>query len=456
MFRIFEKQADKFFSCRFFGGLISGERTGTAFMVYFLNYLKMYQLLLYIIICMMQFLIGARKREKKTNLYLVYILLCILTISVTYYLQEVVFGKGFIVTVLSYANYVLTALTAMLYLLLSVKKYRKSFWIWIPVIFTGLAYSTMFYCSDLSVWYSEKGTFVRKGIFAYTIYAVIFFYILLFVIENIRKYRREGTKPTELGLNLLLVFTVILYLFLQGIQDISLVPENGSKFSLNLLALYCLIYYLHIYVNESRIQNYEKDIKIIKQQSSIMLSQIQPHFLYNTLATIRSLCKTDPQLAADTITDFSAYLRHNIDSMDLDYPIPFEKELKHTETYAAIEMLRFDNVHVTYDIRERDFRIPALTLQPMVENAVKHGVRARENGMVHVQTYKEEKDYIIEIQDNGVGFDTTVPLSDDQNHVGLQNVRQRIEIMCGGTLTAESTIGEGTTIIIRIPEGTEG
>ena len=106
---------------------------------------------------------------------------------------------------------------------------------------------------------------------------------------------------------------------------------------------------------------------------------------------------------------------------------------------------------VQYDINKHDFLIPALTLQPIVENAIRHGVRIRENGLVTVRTRRTEEGHVIEIRDNGKGFDVKADALSDPTHIGIRNVRERIEQMCGGTLTIESVLDKGTTVLILIP-----
>jgi sensor histidine kinase YesM len=99
-----------------------------------------------------------------------------------------------------------------------------------------------------------------------------------------------------------------------------------------------------------------------------------------------------------------------------------------------------------------DFRIPALTIQPIVENAIKHGLmKLQKGGTIRVVSYETDKDYFISVVDDGAGFDTS-SLRDDRKHVGLRNIRERLKVMVGGTLEIESTVGVGTTVLIRIPK----
>ncbi|MEG2619455.1 MAG: histidine kinase [Oscillospiraceae bacterium] len=197
----------------------------------------------------------------------------------------------------------------------------------------------------------------------------------------------------------------------------------------------------------------EQERQLAQSRISIMLSQIQPHFLYNTLTAICGLCDENPKEAKKVTAEFADYLRHNLESLTQSTPVPFEDELRHTKVYLGIEKKRFEQrLNIVYDIANIDFRIPALTIQPIVENAVKHGVtRKKSGGTVTLSTRELEDCYEIIVADDGVGFDVNEPLTDPDTHVGIENVRCRLWSICRGTLDIKSTVGEGTTAIIRIP-----
>ena len=131
--------------------------------------------------------------------------------------------------------------------------------------------------------------------------------------------------------------------------------------------------------------------------------------------------------------------------------IPFDEELEHTKVYAQIEMTRFPNITIEYDIRDNDFELPALSLQPMVENAIRHGVRIREHGLVKVSTYRANEGHYLVIYDNGKGFDVREAQRSDSSHIGIRNVKERLFKMCDGSMTIQSVIGESTTVTIVIP-----
>lgn len=196
----------------------------------------------------------------------------------------------------------------------------------------------------------------------------------------------------------------------------------------------------------------EKNRELAEQQMQIMVSQIQPHFMYNALGTISALCTEEPELAQEATDTFADYLRANLNAMGQRQPVSFENELKHVKSYVWIEELRFqDYLHVEYDIRCTDFLIPALSVQPLVENSIKHGVCKKEDGgTVWISTYETEDAYCVVVRDDGVGFDMNAPMDPSRSHVGMQNVRSRLAVMVGGTLTIESEPGKGTTSTITI------
>ena len=194
--------------------------------------------------------------------------------------------------------------------------------------------------------------------------------------------------------------------------------------------------------------------KLQDSQISIMLSQIQPHFLYNTLNSIYQLCETNPMRARSMVSSFAEYLRNNLSSLEEQGLISFETELSHVNTYLDIEKVRFeDTLEIEYDIKCVDFSLPVLTVQPIVENAVKHGTsKKRGGGKVTISAEDVGENYVIKVSDTGCGFDPEKPKNDGKKHVGIENVRQRISNMCAGTLTIESEVGVGTVATIMIPK----
>lgn len=208
-------------------------------------------------------------------------------------------------------------------------------------------------------------------------------------------------------------------------------------------------------VRASKLENELEESRI-----AIMLSQIQPHFLYNALGTIRGLCRKEPEQAWEALGDFSKYLRGNMSALTNKESIYFTSELHHIEAYLRLEKVRMgERLNILYDIQEKDFLIPPLTVQPLVENAIKHGLFDKaEGGTLILHTRKENNAIVISIKDNGLGFDENEPLTQDDHHahIGLANVRARLKKMVDGQLIIESTPGEGTSATIILPTGISG
>ena len=191
--------------------------------------------------------------------------------------------------------------------------------------------------------------------------------------------------------------------------------------------------------------------KIRDAQINIMLSQIQPHFVYNSLSAISTLITIDPEKAQEALDNFTEYLRRNLSSLTDVKLIPFEDELKHIETYISLEKLRFDDrINIIYDLKTTDFNVPVLSIQPIVENAIKHGILKKvEGGTLKISTYEEEDSYVIVIEDNGVGFNND-DVKKEENHYGIDNIKYRIKNMCNGSLDIKSVINKGTIATITL------
>ena len=206
--------------------------------------------------------------------------------------------------------------------------------------------------------------------------------------------------------------------------------------------------------HQASIKSEKLSEELEKSRITVMLSQIQPHFLYNSLTCVMDLCDSNPRQAKAAIADFADYLRGNLASLKTENLISFRAELEHIEKYLRLEKLRFqDELEVIYDIKTQDFMLPALSVQPLIENAVKHGVGQKiGGGTVTIQTIELEDDYLIRITDDGIGFNEGEYVDDGGTHVGIENIKKRLEMMVNAQLIIESTKGEGTTASILIPK----
>lgn len=308
------------------------------------------------------------------------------------------------------------------------------------------------------------------------------FCMYLFAIRDMREY--EFFYPaTSIFICILLVFMgFIVFEYVRGhIKENALVLGSGAilflfavaeiihfyleeffwiyVFEIGLFVFSTMQFVMLIQISKNNMRQvarvHELENALIQTNIATMISQIQPHFLYNALGTIRALCTRDPELARKAIDQFSLYLRANMDSLTEKECIPFQRELEHVQSYLYIEKLRFgDKLKIEYDLRETEFKCPALSLQTMVENAVKHGLgNKEEGGTLTILTRGSSTYYQIQIIDNGVGFDTTNQSHTGKGHVGIENTRKRISGMCGGEMAVKSTVGTGTIVTIRIPKG---
>ena len=208
-------------------------------------------------------------------------------------------------------------------------------------------------------------------------------------------------------------------------------------------------------MNDQTEQYYRQQAENSKLKTEILLSQIQPHFLFNTLGTISHLCTNAPE-AKEAILLFSRYLRGNIEVLSNEMLIPFDKETEHARIYLELEKMRFgDSLQVSWDLACTDFMIPSLTLQPLVENAVRYGVRGNADGCGTVQILSREcpDHYEISVIDDGPGFSFSSGQEPESRvHIGIQNVKERLRIICNGELEISSAPDQGTRITIILPK----
>lgn len=208
---------------------------------------------------------------------------------------------------------------------------------------------------------------------------------------------------------------------------------------------------------QMREQLAERDKQLLRQQEEMMtlrqntlIKQIQPHFIYNSLFSIRNI-DGNPEETRRAITEFANYIRGNLAALDGKEMIPFETEIEYVKDYVSLQQRRFPGkIDVKYDVTDADFSVPPLTVQILVENAIKHGISVRyESGKISVSSRREGDFHVITVEDDGVGFDTEKLKNTDR--VGLRAVTTRLEYFVRGTISVQSEPGKGTLVTIRIP-----
>ena len=295
-----------------------------------------------------------------------------------------------------------------------------------------------------NIFFRYAYTVDANGHYVHGTSAIFTFLYLLFPAPALFASLMAAVLSTRLSLSRRIFFIVCALIPVAGM----IVDYHVHGLSLTYVAfvICVLMIYTSIYL--------QKQHMIDAQRNAIMLSQINPHFTHNTLSAIAALCDISPPQAKALTLEFSRYLRHNLTTLSCEDTIPFVQEMNHVDCYLKIEKARFrENLNISYAIHCKDFEVPPLTIQPIVENAVRHGITKKAGGgTVHIATFCIDEYYVIEVRDNGVGFDPDTPPSDGRLHVGMENVRYRVKQMCDGDMQVKSVPGAGTRVLIIIPQ----
>lgn len=407
-------------------------------------------LTIFLIIGVVIFIASNRRVDGKTNQYFIaYIgVVCLLLIfdAWEYYLSSLPHLNE-LRYFTSAMCYVLRAVAiTVMNILLHPDKKRRVF-LWLPTIVLAVFAFTNQYTNWICNF--DVRNYWHRGPLGYLPHIVSGICLLILIVKTIVNQRRNKT-----GINMLFAFIIVINIFATVVET-----QFYVKFLLTgTMMVSCVLYYSVINKDNETMRTIKHEQELSNSRIAIMLSQIQPHFLYNALSTIRALCRRDPPKAEQAMIEFTEFLRGNMDSLSADKPISFAQELAHTNNYLALEKMRFPNkLNLVYDIKTIMFCLPTLTLQPIVENAVRYGVTKKvEGGTITIATKETACAFTITITDDGAGYDPMQPKEDGSSHIGISNVRHRLETMCKGTLTIESQLGVGTKAIITIPkEGTK-
>ncbi|MCR5600884.1 MAG: histidine kinase [Ruminococcus sp.] len=272
---------------------------------------------------------------------------------------------------------------------------------------------------------------------------VICFYSVLFAYYSVR-YIRSENKARGLIMQFIIVMIIVTILaeymnFASGYAD--------EVVALSLFVYYCYLATVH----QSKVDAalHKRELELEQSKLTLLMTQIKPHFINNSLIAVRELCYEDPEKAAELINHFSLYLRNNIEAAD-NQMIPFTKEIDAVKEYLNLEYADSSKAFKTvFELGYTDFELPSLSVEPLVENAVKHGVdRYSEKSEVRIISYKQGDNVFIEIRDNGKGFDMNKETL-GKGGIGLKNAAKRLELMCGGELNIDRDDG-WTVIRIRI------
>ena len=285
----------------------------------------------------------------------------------------------------------------------------------------------------------------ESGSYRGPFYPLLLLPLVLIMFCNLAGTIRRRDKITHKEFLSLLIAILPMTAVLIVLMFVDVYPLFDISFVLSGLAMYSLI------LSDQIDQDMRNQREIANQRSSIMVLQMRPHFIYNTLMSIYSLCNIDPQKARQVTMDFTDYLRKNFNAVASEDIIPFSAELEHTRAYLAVEQAQYDEMlSVEYDTQFTQFRLPPLTLQPIAENAVKHGIDPYAGPLhITIRTYRAGSASVITVEDDGPGFDESKL---QQSHTALTNIRQRLDLMCRGTLEIDPRDGGGTVVKVTIPD----
>lgn len=307
--------------------------------------------------------------------------------------------------------------------------------------FTGLYY-----------YFDESNIYHRASL--YWLNMFIAFLMILNSVIMVMRFRKNIHRVSYIAVLIYLVFPllmVVVQLFVYGISLTNIA---------NAMAMLFLVL-VHESDKSSRIIEQEQllssqKVEISEARVNLMISQIQPHFISNTLLTIQGMYNEGSEKADEIMNSFIHYLQQSFSELSSNKSVGVSSDIKHAINYSKIAMARWPDMTIEYDIMCESFSVPAMTIQPLVENAVRHGLLPLESGgRVLVSTYEDEKYNYISVTDNGVGFDVDNPVpkyQDGRAHIGLSNIRDRIRLMCDGEMKIKSAPGEGTEVIIKIPK----
>ena len=279
-------------------------------------------------------------------------------------------------------------------------------------------------------------------------FAVEIFYVVLIGVYSVRILNGKNKSK-----GIIMAFCMVTIIFAQFLTNF----DMPSIYLPTIIAIEILVYYFYIAAiryNENKDALVESELALERNRNNLLLAQIKPHFINSNLAVIRSLCYEEPEKAVEMLDHFSGYLRENIQQIDDMQLVSFEREMESVDNFVYLEMQRFpDKIEVIKDIRVNDFFVPPLSVQTIVENAIRHGISMTgKKGTVRISTLAKDNNIIVKIEDNGKGFDVDSVEFDGINHVGIKNVANRLKRILNGKIKVESEVGYGTTVTFYIPK----
>lgn len=352
--------------------------------------------------------------------------------------------------VASVVHYVLQPLVIYLELIVLLpplcEKRRRALLV-LPLVINAVIYLMAPFSGHLVFWYESDYTF-HRGPLGSSVYVVTFIYLALLIYKSVRVLSEKDKRFSTI-----LLYVAGIAILTATLEALNIAPGYiDEAFVLGAFLFYT--YLITIYEQHIKTELVSKELELSRNELSLLRQQINPHFVFNSLHIIKSLIRSNPDKAVKSLEDFSDYLRASIDILRSDELVSFDDELDNIEAYVSLALAdESKDVHVEYEINERYFRLPPLSVEPLVENAIIHGISG--SGTVRISTTSDDASYIVMVSDDGVGFNIEgTEQAKERRGIGIENVRARIQKQCNGTMDIKSG-ADGTDVIIRIPKEQE-
>ena len=347
-------------------------------------------------------------------------------------------------------KYLIPPTVLMMQVMVLVQSDRMRWVMIIPNLLSTLAVTVGPAVTGLEVLHYDSNYYFVGGALRVVPFVVSFFYLAALAVASFKFFYDITMQHNAIVIYLAVSTVVVCILEFTGVI-------SGIVKYVQIVDIYLYYFFLNfVYMTRIREENLEKELKLTQKELELsntnvrlLQNQISPHFIYNALFIIKALIWTDQKRASDAVDDFSLYIRRNIEAMRSNELIRFSEELEHIRAFLNIENVDDETgLQVEFNTGELDFLLPPLSVEPLVENAVIHGIGTLESGgVITISSRKADGGYVVCVEDNGVGFDTETT----RFGVGLENAKTRLEQQCGGTLEIVSRPG-CTRATIFIPD----
>lgn len=292
-----------------------------------------------------------------------------------------------------------------------------------------------------------------------------YFIFAIFFIKKLYTLYKKGQKVLRVTLIAYVIF--LWFIILDYLLQNSIIAVWLTEF-ISILILFIIICgitdiakrYIKNYNEKEHMKILLENMYISTQddQLKFLKAQIKPHFVHNALNSIISISRTDSERSRELLIEFSQYLRNSLDFENLENLIPIDREIQFIKSYLIIEKERFgEKINIEYDLDNINIKIPPLILQPLVENAIHHGIRKKANGgIINIYVKKYKNEIYIGVKDDGVGIpeskiDNLLKGIENNQGIGLFNINQRLMRIYQTSLKIENNTTGGVNIYFKVP-----